>query len=156
MYQHRHRVLVISSDERLRPELVTLLSGYGYFVEETSNRLAGIRRFKEHKQSIIIIDMAALRRFPKRIFGLIKLIQRHAVILVAARKEETDQALEHLHWGAYDILQLPLKTEFLIHTLARAQLHHQQVIVNMFLKNVLFFGLLMAPLWLVSLYLLLR
>ena len=65
---NRHRVLVISKSSRLRSELVTLLSGYGYFVEECQDRLAGMKKFRAYKQSIIIIDVPSLRRFSRRIF----------------------------------------------------------------------------------------
>lgn len=152
---NRHRVLVISKNDHLRNDLVTLISGYGYFVEDCPNRLEGIHRFRAHKQSIVIIDIPSLRRFSKRIFHLISNIQQNAIVLLAAYKPEQRLAFEHLKLGAYDILNLPLKTESLIHTLNRAQSHHKMLIDNMFLKNILFFGLLMTPLWLLTAYLLL-
>ena len=150
---NRHRVLVISKNDDLRNELVTLLSGYGYFVEDFKDRLEGIRQFRAHKQSIIILDISILRRFSKRIFYLIKMIQRNAVILIAAQQKETQAAFQHMKEGAYDILNLPLKTEFLIQTIERAQNHHKTILENMFVKNILFFGILMAPLWLLTFYL---
>jgi DNA-binding NtrC family response regulator len=153
---NRHRVLVISRNDELRNDLVTLISSYGYFVEDFANRLEAIRRFRAHKQSIIIIDIPSLRRFSKRIFNLIRNIQQNAIILVAAHKPENRIAFEHLSMGAYDVLRLPLKTESLIHTLNRAQSHHRMLIDNMFVKNLLFFGLLMIPLWLLTAYLLIK
>jgi len=150
---NRHRVLVISKNDDLRSDLVTLLSGYGYFVEDFKNRLDGIRQFRAHKQSIIILDIPILRRFSKRIFYLIKMIQRNAVILIAASQKENQKAFQHMKEGAYDILNLPLKTEFLIQTIERAQNHHKTILENMFVKNILFFGILMAPLWLLTFYL---
>ena len=153
---NRHRVLVISKSHHLRSELVTLLSGYGYFVEDSKDRLDGIKKFRSYKQAIIIIDVPSLRRFSKRIFTLIKMIQHNAIILIAAYKPENRVAFEHLKLGAYDILNLPLKTEFLIHTLKRAQNHHRMMLDNMFIKSTLFFGLLMLPLWLLTAYLLVK
>jgi len=150
---NRHRVLVISKNDDLRNDLVTLLSGYGYFVDDFKDRLEGIRQFRAHKQSIIILDIPILRRFSKRIFYLIKMIQINAVVLIAAHHKETQIAFQHMKKGAYDILNLPLKTEFLIQTIERAQSHHRTILENMFVKNVLFFGLLMAPLWLLTFYL---
>ena len=84
------------------------------------------------------------------------MIQRNAVILIAAYKPENHLAFEHLKMGAYDVLNLPLRTEFLIHTLKRAQNHHRMLLENMFVKNVIFFGLLMIPLWLLTAYLLIK
>ncbi|MFC1586167.1 hypothetical protein ACFL5V_11510 [Fibrobacterota bacterium] len=153
---NRHRVLVISKRQDLCDDLATLISGYGYFVDRCQDRLEGIKRFRAYKQSIIIIDVPSLRRFSKRIFSLIRMIQHNAIILVAAYKPENRLALEHLKLGAYDILNLPLKTEFLINTLNRAQSHHKMILENLFVKNILFFGLLMMPLWLLTAYLLIK
>ena len=54
---NRHRVLIISRSLDLRNELVTLLSGYGYFVEFCQSRMEGTRKFRAHKQSIVILDV---------------------------------------------------------------------------------------------------
>ncbi len=153
---NRHRVLVISKNDQLRSELVTLLSGYGYFVEDCQDRLEGVRRFRAFKQSIIIVDVPALRRFSKRLFSLVRMIQHNAIVLVAAYKSENQVAFQHLKQGAYDILDLPLKTDFLIHTLKRANDHHKIMLENMFVKNVVFFSLLLIPMWMLTLYLLIK
>ena len=60
---NRDRVLVISNRGEVRNELVTLLSGYGYFVEYCATRREGIRKFRSHKQSIVILDVNALRTY---------------------------------------------------------------------------------------------
>lgn len=152
----RHRVLVISQSTDLRNELVTLLSGYGYFVEFCQSRLEGVRKFRAHKQSIVILDVPVLRNFPARLFRLIRTIRRNTIVLIAAHRKEETEAVQRMDLGAYDILQLPLKTDFLKLTLNRAMVHHRISMENLFVKNVLFFGLLMAPLWLFLGYLLSR
>ncbi len=156
MSANRHRVLVISKRPDVRNELVTLLSGYGYFVEYCSTQLEGVRRFRAHKQPILILDVPVLRIFPKRLFKLIRLVRRNTIILVAAYKNEETDAFGHLQLGAYDILNLPLKTDFLTLTLNRAQAHHMLLIESLFVKNGVFFGLLMAPIWAYLAYLLVK
>jgi hypothetical protein len=44
-------------------------------------------------------------------------------------------------------LNLPLKTDFLKLTLSRALSHHKMLIEGVFVKNTLFFGLFMLPIW---------
>ena len=154
MLKNRHRVLVIIKNDYLRFELVTLLSGYGYHVEDCENRLDGMRKFRAHKQPIIIFDVPTLRTFSKRIFTLIRLVQRHAIVLIAATKKEDPFAFDIMKLGAYDILNVPLKTEFLIHTLARAQEYHTRVMENIFVKNFIFLILLLAPIWIYTVWLL--
>lgn len=152
----RHRVLVISRSAEVRNEIVTLLSGYGYFVEFCHSRLEGIRRFRSHKQPIVILDVPMLRTFPQRMFRLIKMVRRNTIVLIASQKKEEAEAFQQLQLGAYDILNLPLKTEFLQLTLSRALAHHQLQMENIFVKNAVFFGLLMCPVWILLAYILAR
>jgi DNA-binding NtrC family response regulator len=153
---NRHRVLVISRSSDLRNELVTLLSGYGYFVEFCHSRMEGIRKFRSHKQSIVILDVPVLRTFPERIFRLIHMVRRNTIVLIAAHKKEEGEAFRQLGLGAYDILNLPLKTDFLKLTLSRALEHHRLMLENIFVKNVVFFSVLMLPIWGVLAYLMLK
>lgn len=152
---NRHRVLVISRSLDLRNELVTLLSGYGYFVEFSSNRREGVRKFRSHKQSILILDVPVLKCFPKRLFRFIRTIRKNTIVLIAAHRKEESEAVERLDLGAYDILHLPLRTDFLKLTLKRAIEHQLTMVENIFVKNVIFFGLVMSPIWAVLTYLLL-
>lgn len=153
---NRHRVLVISRSPDLRNELVTLLSGYGYFVEFCHSRMEGVRKFRAHKQSIVIVDVPALRTFPMRLFRFIRMIRRNAIVLIAANRKEEAEAVQKLDLGAYDILHLPLQTDFLKLTLSRALEHHRLMVENIFVKNVVFFGLLMSPIWATLAYLMIR
>jgi DNA-binding NtrC family response regulator len=152
---NRQRVLVISRNSEVRNELVTLLSGYGYFVEYCQSRGEGVRKFRAHKQPILILDVAILRSFPKRLFGYVQNVRKNTIVLIAANKKEEAEAFEKIGMGAYDILNLPLRTDFLKLTLKRALSQHALTLENIFVKNILFFGLLMLPLWLFFAYLLL-
>jgi DNA-binding NtrC family response regulator len=153
---NRHRVLVISRSADLRNELVTLLSGYGYFVEFCQNRMEGVRKFRAHKQSIVILDVPVLRNFPRRLFRFFRMIRRNTIVLIAANRKEEAEAVQRLDLGAYDVLHLPLKTDFLKLTLSRAVEYHKMMIENIFVKNVVFFGLLLLPIWALMGYLIVR
>lgn len=153
---NRQRVLVISRSIDLRNELVTLLSGYGYFVEYAHSRMEGVRKFRAHKQPIIILDVPILRTFPQRLFSFIQQVRKNTIVLIAANKKEETEAFDRLSLGAYDLLNLPLKTDFLKLTLSRAIAQHRLNLENIFIKNLIFFSLLMLPIWLVSAYFLLK
>ncbi len=150
---HRHRVLVISHNSSLRDELVTLLSGYGYFVEHSDSRVDGIRKFRAHKQPIVILDIPILKHWPVRLFKLFQLVRRNTIVLIAASKKEEISAFQYMRLGAYDVLNLPLKTDFLKLTLTRALSHHKMLIENIFVKNTLLFGILMLPIWVLIIWL---
>ena len=154
---NRQRLLVMSHSDEVRHELVTLLSGYGYFVEEGENRQRGVRKFREHKQPIVILDIPMLRMFPKRLFSFFNKVRKNTIVLVAAHKREEDVAFRHLrNLGAYDVLNLPLSTEFLKSTLNRAFTYHRMMIEGVFIKNAVFFGLLMLPIWAALAYVLVK
>lgn len=153
---NRHRVLVISGNTAVSNELVTLLSGYGYFVEYCQSRIEGMRKFRAHKQPIVILDMGVLRIFPKRLFRFIQLIRKNTIVLIAADKKEEAEAFDRVAMGAYDVLNLPLKTEYLKLTLKRALAHHRMTLENLFVKDLVFFGLLIAPIWAFLAYLLIK
>jgi DNA-binding NtrC family response regulator len=143
----RQRVLVISRNAEVRNELVTLLSGYGYFVEYCQTRMEGMRKFRAHKQPIVILDLPVLRAFPKRLFRFMLSVRKNTIILIAAGKKDESEAFERVALGAYDILNLPLKTDMLKLTLNRALTHHRLTLENLFVKNAVFFALLILPLW---------
>lgn len=153
---NRHRVLVISKNAEVRNELVTLLSGYGYFVEYCQSRMEGVRKFRAHKQPIVILDVPVLRAFPTRLFRLIQQVRKNTIVLIAANKKDEAAAFEKLGMGVYDVLNLPLKTDFLKLTLSRAINHHRLTLENLFVKNFVFFGLLMLPIWAVLAYLVVK
>lgn len=153
---HKHRVLVISHSASLRDELVTLLSGYGYYVEYSNTRIDGIRKFRSHKQPIVIIDVPILKHLPQRLFKLFQMVRKNTIVLIAAHKKEEALAFQHMRLGAYDVLNLPLRTDFLKLTLSRAISNHKLLIENIFVKNTLFFGLLMLPIWVLVIWLMSR
>jgi DNA-binding NtrC family response regulator len=153
---NRHRVLVISRDIQVRHDLTTLLSGYGYYVESSGTRQDGVHSFRAHKQSIVILDVPTLREFPRRLFLFFQRVRRNTIVLIAASKAEEATAVERLALGAYDVLILPLKTDFLKLTLSRAIAHHRLSLENIFIKNMVFFALLFLPIWGFLAYLLMR
>lgn len=153
---NRHRVLVISGNTEVSNELVTLLSGYGYFVEYCQGRMEGLRKFRAHKQPIVILDMKVLRIFPKRLFQFIHSIRKNTIVLIAASKKEEADAFDRVSMGAYDVLNLPLKTEYLKLTLNRALAHHRLTLENIFVKNIVFFSLLVSPIWAYLAYLIIK
>jgi DNA-binding NtrC family response regulator len=153
---NRDRVLVISRNSEVSNELVTLLSGYGYYVEYCQGRMEGMRKFRAHKQPIVILDMKVLRIFPKRLFQFIHSIRKNTIVLIAASKKEEAEAFDRVSMGAYDVLNLPLKTEYLKLTLNRAMAHHRLTLENIFVKNIVFFGLLVSPIWAYLAYLIVK
>lgn len=153
--QHRTRLLVISKDEAMRNSLVTLLTGYGYFVDYVENRHDGLRKFRENKHAIAIVDVHTLPRVPAHFFRAFRIYKRNPIIVIAANDEEMPRVYPYLCRDVYDILQLPLKMEYLDFTLKRLVEHNRLMKNNEFLKMLLLMLALIAPIWITLFYVLL-
>jgi DNA-binding response OmpR family regulator len=151
----KNRALLIGR-RVLDDELRSVLNGYGYFVEHCRTRLEGIRKFREHRQSLVIVDVEAINGFPERLFRFFRLVREHSIVLVAADKVQEPQVARYLLWGAHDVLHLPLRRDDLNFTLSRTSAYHRMLVRSSFIRNTLYFGLAMLPLWVMAVFLALR
>ena len=149
--QKSYRALIVGR-KSLDEELNSILSGYGYFVEHCRTRLEGVRKFRSHRQSLVILDIEAIQGLPERLFRFFRLVRENSIILVAADSRRQPQASRYLLWGAHDVLQLPLNRDTLNFTLSRTSAYHRSLVRSTFLKNALYFGAAMLPLWVILLY----
>ena len=149
--QKHYRALIVGR-KSLDEELSSILSGYGYFVEHCRTRLEGVRKFRSHKQSLVILDIEAVQGLPERLFRFFRLVRENSIVLVAADGRRQTQASRYLLWGAHDVLHLPLDRDALNFTLSRTSAYHRSLVRSTFLKNVLYFGAAMLPLWVILLY----
>jgi DNA-binding response OmpR family regulator len=149
--QKNYRALIIGR-KTLDDELNSILSGYGYFVEHCRTRLEGVGKFRSHKQSLVILDIEAIQGFPERLFRFFRLVRENSIVIIAADSRRHSQASRYLLWGAHDVLHLPLDRDVLNFTLSRTSAYHRSLVRSTFLKNAVFFGLAMTPLWAILLY----
>jgi DNA-binding response OmpR family regulator len=151
----KHRALLIGGGG-LSGELRAVLNGFGYFVEHCLERGEGIRKFRERRHSLIVVDADALRGQPERFFRFFSIARGGSIVLVASAKERRGDVARYLLWGAHDVILLPLKPDALSFILGRASAYHRRVLRAAFYRNALIFGLAVAPLWAVLLYVLLH
>ncbi|MBD3316474.1 MAG: response regulator [Chitinivibrionales bacterium] len=144
----RRRLLVICRDHKVRSDLVTLLTGYGYFVDYVEDRHEGIAKFKQHKQAVVIIDVPALPQFPESVFREFRVYSRNPIILIAAHKDEQRKVYPYLDEGAYDIIELPLKADYLHFRLRRLVAHSALEAVSEFRRFLISALLFALPVWL--------
>jgi DNA-binding response OmpR family regulator len=149
--QKKYRALIIGR-KSLDEELSGILSGYGYFVDHSRNRLEGIRKFRSHKQALVILDIEAIQGFPERLFRFFRLVRENSILLVAADGKHQGRASRFLIWGADDVLTLPLNRDAINFTLGRTSAYHRSLVRSTFYKNLLYFGLALLPLWALFLY----
>jgi DNA-binding NtrC family response regulator len=154
--QHRTRLLVISKDYGVRDSLVTLLTGYGYFVDYVENMHEGLIKFREFKHAVAIVDVHSLPHIPAHFFKAFRIYQRNPVIVIAANENEMPRLYPYLYSDVYDILQLPLKTDYLDLVLKRLVGYNRLLKTNEFYKTLAIMLALIAPLWLIFFHIILR
>ena len=128
------RLLVIFADDSVRSNIVTLLSGYGYYVDYESKISKGIKRFRQTKHPIAILDVKALPENEDTLLKLFTVYKRNPMILVAAEKKDEHNMIRYLQSGVYDIIPLPLEVEHLDFVLKRLIDHSQLLFKFEFLK----------------------
>jgi DNA-binding response OmpR family regulator len=149
--QKSYRALIVGR-KSLDEELSGILSGYGYFVEHCRTRLEGVKKFRSHKQSLVILDIEAVQGLPERLFRFFRLVRENSIVLVASDIRRQPQASRYLLWGAHDVLHLPLDRDALNFTLSRTSAYHRSLVRSTFLRNVFYFSAAMLPLWALLLY----
>jgi len=152
----RTRLLVISRDAKVCSDLVILLTGYGYFVDYVQNREDGIERFRQHKHAVVIMDVPALPQFPEEVFRAFYVYRRNPIILIAAHRHEQERMVPYLDKGVFDIIELPLKIEFLHFRLRRLVAHSELQSRKEFLQTLVAMGLILLPVWFLVVYMLAR
>jgi DNA-binding response OmpR family regulator len=145
--RNRTRLLVICQDDRLSSELVTLLTGYGYYVDYVKSRKEGIIKFGQHKQAIVIIDAASLPKFPQHLIQMFRFYTINPKIMIVATKEEEQKIYPFLDKGVFDIIQVPLRFEYIDFNLRRLVAYDRVCAQYTFLQFVLQFLYLSSPIW---------
>jgi DNA-binding response OmpR family regulator len=145
--KNRTRLLVICSDQNLTNDLVTLLTGYGYYVDYVATRKEGIIKYKQYKQAIVIFDAASLPKYPRHLFRVFSFYSSNPKILIAARPEEEKSIYPFLNNGVYDIIQLPLRFDYLDFNIRRLVSYDNLMARHEFLTMLLKLVAYSSPLW---------
>ncbi len=143
----RLRLLVIAKDEKVRENLVTLLTGYGYYVDYVKDQEEGLRSFIKYRQPVIIIDVPSLPPDPEEMTRLFMLHKKNPVIIVAAEAKDEKYARHYLKNGAYDLLHLPLTMDSVDVVLKRLVNHSELLSRNEFVQTLVALTILVMPAW---------
>lgn len=151
--KNRPRLLVVSESPSIRNDLVTLLTGYGYYVDYVNDRRDGLRKYRQHKHAVVIFDVGSLPRYPVRLFRLFMAYHHNPTIMIAATSPEEPGVYKYLDKGVYDIVQLPLRMDY-VHFVLRRMVEHNAIISQTFFyRMMLVVTLLFLPVWLLLVYL---
>lgn len=144
---NRTRLLVICKDDILTNDFITLLTGYGYYVDYVRTLKDGVDKFKQYKQAIVILDAELLPDIPDKTLKIFRFYSVNAKILIATSKEEEQKIYPYLDNGVYDIIQVPLRFEYLDFNLRRLVNYDMVSARYAFLKLLMQLVFLSSPIW---------
>lgn len=148
--KNRPRLLIICKDHKVQNDLVTLLTGYGYYVDYVMTRTEAVVKFKNYKHSVIILDFKSYISNGKRFFDVLKAYKKNPVVCVTADKDEEPVTYKYLQQGLYDIIQLPLKVDYLDFVLKRLIDNSNLHIKYEFLKLLIMILFFSTPLFIMA------
>ncbi|WP_186429031.1 sigma-54 dependent transcriptional regulator [Clostridium sp. BSD9I1] len=114
------KVLVIDDEEIMRLTLGEGLGDFGYDVETASDGLEGIKRLKEFRPDVILLDMRLRTENGLDIARKIKQIDEYVEIIIMTAYGDIKTAIEAIRIGAIDYIKKPLDIEEIQVTISKA------------------------------------
>jgi len=150
------RVLVVSGNARVKSELESSLSNLGCLVDFSPSRKDGAKKFRAHKQHLVILDATSLGKTPQRLFRYFHRIRKNTITMVAYSDAREHAVLEKLGLDVDALLNLSGNIETARATLNSALEAHRIWMKSLFRKHVAYFTALVLPIWLGLLWAVLR
>ena len=119
----KHSILVVDDDTAHRTMLKTLLSGWGYLIEEADDGSTAIEKVEEKAYDLILMDVRMVQISGIEALKDIKIINPAIPIIIMTAYSSVETAVDALKSGAYDYLTKPLDFDELKIAIARAMDH---------------------------------
>jgi two-component system response regulator HydG len=119
----KNTILVVDDDTAHRTMLKTLLSGWGYLIEEADDGSTAIAKVEERAYDLILMDIRMIKVSGIEALKEIKIINPAIPIIIMTAYSSVETAVDALKNGAYDYLIKPLDFDELRISLIRAMDH---------------------------------
>ncbi len=119
----KYSILVVDDDTAHRTMLKTLISGWGYVIEEADDGSTAIEKVEEQAYDLILMDVRMVQVSGIEALKEIKIINPAIPIIIMTAYSSVDTAVDALKSGAYDYLTKPLDFDELKIAIARAMDH---------------------------------
>ena len=149
LYKNRPRLLLICSDTEVKNQLVTLISGYDYWVDAFEDLPSGYSSFKAYRHQVVMIDEAYLGKGGDQTVDLFKKIQRYCVVLGLVPAYRPNRVEQLMKSKLYDVVETPVFPEHLHHKIRRVVQFHKIVVLFNYFRFLILFMMLVVPLVLI-------
>ena len=119
----KNTILVVDDDTAHRTMLKTLLSGWGYLIEEADDGSTAILKVEEQAYDLILMDIRMIKVSGIEALKEIRIINPAIPIIIMTAYSSVETAVDALKNGAYDYLTKPLDFDELRITISRAMDH---------------------------------
>jgi two-component system response regulator HydG len=135
--RNSNTVLVVDDDPAHRTMLRTLLTGWGYAIDEADDGSAAIERVHERVFDLIMMDIRMVKVSGLQALAEIKALNPAIPIIIMTAYSSVESAVEALKSGAYDYLTKPLDFDELRLVMERAMEHTHLRQENRLLRETL-------------------
>jgi len=135
--RNSNTVLVVDDDPAHRTMLRTLLTGWGYAIDEADDGSAAIERVHEQAFDLIMMDIRMVKVSGLEALAEIKALNPAIPIIIMTAYSSVESAVEALKSGAYDYLTKPLDFDELRLVMERAMEHSHLREENRLLRETL-------------------
>ena len=135
--KNRNTVLVVDDDPGHRAMLKTLLTGWGYILDEADDGTSAVSRVNERAYDLILMDIRMIHMSGLEALKEIKTINPAIPVIIMTAYSSVETAVEALKNGAYDYLTKPLDFDELKLTMSRAMDHTRLKEENRLLRESL-------------------
>ena len=135
--EKKNSILVVDDDHAHRTMLKTLLSGWGYRIEEADDGKTAIEEVKKRPFDLILMDIRMVKVSGLEALSEIKFYNPAIPVIIMTAFSSVETAVEALKNGAYDYLTKPLDFDELRLILDRAMDHRMLKEENRVLKETL-------------------
>lgn len=120
---NKNSVLIVDDDHAHRTMLRTLISGWGYVVDEADDGSRAIEKVRARAFDLVLMDIRMITVSGLEALVEIKIINPAIPVIIMTAYSSVESAVEALKNGAYDYLTKPLDFDELRISIARAMDH---------------------------------
>jgi two-component system response regulator HydG len=135
---NKHRtILVVDDDGAHRIMLRTLLTGWGYTVQEAADGIEAVEAVRSTPFDMVLMDIRMVRMSGLEALDKIKAINPAIPVMIMTAYASIETAVQALKQGAYDYMTKPLDFDVLRISVERAMEHSQLKEENRLLRESL-------------------
>ena len=135
--KEKNTILIVDDDAAHRTMLQTLITGWGYGIDEADDGSTAIDRVRDQAYDLILMDIRMIKVSGLEALKEIKALNPAIPVIIMTAYSSVETAVDALKNGAYDYLTKPLDFDELRLTIARAMEHRQLREENRLLKESL-------------------